>query len=161
MIVNNETSFWGAWVVQLVKRRTSAQVMIWRFVSSSPMSGSVPTAQCLVSDSVSLSLSAPTPLVLSLSKINKNIFLKCKNDHISPQRPGTLKLMADKEKETSIYFKGALWLYWKHLCAIPDMHEDAHVYGGGCCCNKRPNTGLPWSLTFHNAHGAAAERAGK
>ena len=49
---------WGAWVAQLVKRPTSAQVMISRSVSSSPTSGSVLTAQSLepVSDSVSPSL---------------------------------------------------------------------------------------------------------
>ena len=49
---------WGAWVAQLVKRPTSAQVMILRSVSSSPTSGSVLTAQSLepVSDSVSPSL---------------------------------------------------------------------------------------------------------
>ena len=48
----------GAWVAQSVKRPTSAQVMISRSVSSSPVSGSVLTAQSLepVSDSVSPSL---------------------------------------------------------------------------------------------------------
>ena len=53
----------GAWVVQLVERPTSAQVMISRFVSSSPASGSVLTAQSLepVSDSLSPSLSLPLP----------------------------------------------------------------------------------------------------
>ena len=45
----------GTWVTQSVKRPTSAQVMISQFVSSSPMSGSVLTAQNLepASDSVS------------------------------------------------------------------------------------------------------------
>ena len=49
---------WGAWVAQSVKWPTSAQVMISWSVSSSPMSGSVLTAQSLepVSDSVSPSL---------------------------------------------------------------------------------------------------------
>ena len=44
---------WGAWVAQLVKQPTSAQVMISQSVSSSPASGSVLTAQSLepVSDS--------------------------------------------------------------------------------------------------------------
>ena len=48
----------GTWVAQSVKCPTSAQVMISRFVSSSPVSGSVLTAQSLkpVSDSVSPSL---------------------------------------------------------------------------------------------------------
>ena len=48
----------GAWVAQWVKRPTLAQVMISWFVSSSPASGSVLTAQSLepISDSVSPSL---------------------------------------------------------------------------------------------------------
>ena len=68
----------GAWVAQSVKCPASAQVVISRPVSSSPVSGSVLTAQSLepASDSVSppLSLSAPPPLELSLplSKINKH-----------------------------------------------------------------------------------------
>ena len=37
----------GAWVAQLVERPASAQVMISRFVSSSPVSGSVLTARSL------------------------------------------------------------------------------------------------------------------
>ena len=49
----------GAWVAQSVKYLTSAQVMISRFVSSSPVLGSVLTAQSLepALDSVPLSLS--------------------------------------------------------------------------------------------------------
>ena len=68
----------GAWVAQSGKRPTSAQVMISRFVGSSPVSGSVLTAQSLepASDSVSPSFSAPPLLTLchslSLSKINKH-----------------------------------------------------------------------------------------
>ena len=57
-----------------VKRPTSAQVTIPRFVGSSPPWGSVLMAQSLKSawDSVSPSLSAsPPPRALSLSKINK------------------------------------------------------------------------------------------
>ena len=65
--------FWGAWVAQLVKQPTSAQVMISQSVSSSPASGSVLTAQSLepVSDSVSPSLSAPPPFMLCLSLSQK------------------------------------------------------------------------------------------
>ena len=57
----------GSGVAQSVKRPL-VQVMISRFVSSSPAPGSVLTARSLepFSDSVSLSLSAPPPLVLSL-----------------------------------------------------------------------------------------------
>ena len=49
----------GTWVAQLVERPTSAQVMISQFVSLSPVSGSVLTAQSLelASDSVCVSLS--------------------------------------------------------------------------------------------------------
>ena len=56
-------------MVQLVKHPMSAQV-ISPFVSSSPESGSVLTAQSLepASDSVSPSFSALPPLVLSLSQ---------------------------------------------------------------------------------------------
>ena len=57
----------GAWVVQSVKHLTSAQVMILRFVSSSPELGSPLSAQ---SPLQSLSLS------LSLSKINKHKKIK-------------------------------------------------------------------------------------
>ena len=64
-----------AWVAQLVKLLTSAQVMISWFTSSSPALGSVLTAQSLepIADSVSSSLSlCPSPacsfsLCLSLS----------------------------------------------------------------------------------------------
>ena len=65
----------GAWVAQLVKRLTSAQVTISRSVGLSPASGSGLMAQSLepASGSVSPSLSAPPPLALCLSlalKIN-------------------------------------------------------------------------------------------
>ena len=52
----------GAWVAQSVERLTSAQVMISRFVSSSPTSGSVLTARSLepALDSASLSYSRHT-----------------------------------------------------------------------------------------------------
>ena len=58
----------GTWVAQSVKRPTLAQVMVSRFVSSSPAWGSVLTAQSLdpAWDSVSPSSSAPPVLVLSL-----------------------------------------------------------------------------------------------
>ena len=74
MEVPQKTKNRGAWVAQSVKRLTSAQVMNSWFVSSSPASGSVLTAQSLepASDSVSPSLSAPPLLMLCLFlKINK------------------------------------------------------------------------------------------
>ena len=62
------SSYRGAWVAQSVERPTSAQVMISRFVSSGPASGSALTARSLepASGSVSPSLSAPAPFTLSL-----------------------------------------------------------------------------------------------
>ena len=59
------------WVAQSVEHETSAQVMI--SLSSSPVSGSVLTAQSLepTSDSVSPSLSACPPLMLCLSLSQK------------------------------------------------------------------------------------------
>ena len=64
---------WGAWVAQTVEQPSSARVMISQSVSSSPVSGSVLTAQNLepVSDSVSPSLSAPPPFMLCLSLSQK------------------------------------------------------------------------------------------
>ena len=63
------------WVAQLVKRPTSAQVMISQFTGSSPASGSLLTAQSLEppSDPVSPSLAAlPQSHSVSLSKMNKD-----------------------------------------------------------------------------------------
>ena len=59
----------GAWGAPSVQGLTSAQVMISRFMGSSPASGSVLTARSLepASDSGSLSLSAPPLLALCLS----------------------------------------------------------------------------------------------
>ena len=64
-------------MAQLVKRPTSAQVMISQFMGLSPESGSGVTAQSLesASDSVSpsLSLLLPCSHAVSLSKINKDL----------------------------------------------------------------------------------------
>ena len=70
----------GTWVAQSVEYPTSAQVIIWWFVSSSPASGSVLKDWSMepASDSVSLSLClSPTHILslslsLSLSKMNKH-----------------------------------------------------------------------------------------
>ena len=61
-------------MVQSVKRSTLAQVMISRFMGSSPVLGSVLTAWSLepASDPVSPSLSAPPLLVLCVSLKNKH-----------------------------------------------------------------------------------------
>ena len=58
-----------AWVAQLLKHPTLAQVMISWLVGWSPASGSVLTAQSLepASDSVFPSLSAPPSLMICLS----------------------------------------------------------------------------------------------
>ena len=60
----------GAWVAQSLGVPPSAQVMISRFVGSSPRSGSVLTTQSLEPawDSVSPSFSTPPSLTLCLSK---------------------------------------------------------------------------------------------
>ena len=63
----------GTWIAQSVACLTSTQIMISWFMSSSPALGSVLTAQSLepASDSVSPSLSAPSPLMLCLSLSQK------------------------------------------------------------------------------------------
>ena len=79
----------GAWVAHLVKGPTSVQVMLSRFVSSSPALGSVLlTAWSLellwiLSLSLSLSLSAPSPptLCLPLSLNNKYTLKKIKSQY--------------------------------------------------------------------------------
>ena len=60
-------------MAQSVKHPTLAQVMISRFVSSSPVSGSVPTAQSLepALDSVTPSRSGSPLLAVSLSLSQK------------------------------------------------------------------------------------------
>ena len=67
-------NYGGAWVDQLVEHTTLVQVMISRFVGSSPATGSVLIAQNLqtASDSVSPSLSAPPLLACCLSLSPKN-----------------------------------------------------------------------------------------
>ena len=77
----------GAWVAQSAERPTSAQVVSSWFVSSSPASGLLLSAQtplrilCLLS----LSLSAPSLLTLSLSKINKTLKKKKKKKRRPPR----------------------------------------------------------------------------
>ena len=68
----------GTWVAPSVEHLTSAQVLIARFVSSSPTSDSVLTAQSLepVLDSVSPTLSAPSLLTLCLCLSQKQINIK-------------------------------------------------------------------------------------
>ena len=72
-----EVCCWGAWMAQLVKRPTLAQVMILWFVSSSPTSGSVLTAQSSEPDAcfgfcVSLSLCPSPAHALSLKNKQKH-----------------------------------------------------------------------------------------
>ena len=76
----------------LVERPTSVQVMILWFVSLSPTSGSVLTAQSLEPGTLSPFLSAPPLLIpsLSLSKINIKktfIFKSCKQGEHRQQGP--------------------------------------------------------------------------
>ena len=67
-------------MAQSVERPTLAQVMLSRFVGSSPASGSVLTTWSLepASDSVPPSLSAPPLLVLCLSLSQKQTLKKIK-----------------------------------------------------------------------------------
>ena len=58
---NLKQYFGGAWLAPLVKRLTSAQVMISWFASSSPALGSMLTAQSLEPPSVSVSPSLSAP----------------------------------------------------------------------------------------------------
>ena len=64
---------WGTWVAPSDKHPTWAQVVISRFVGSSPVSASVLTAQSLepALDSVSPSFSAPPLLMPCLSLTQK------------------------------------------------------------------------------------------
>ena len=69
--------FWGTWVAQLIRRPTSAQVMILRFVGLSPTLGSLLSAQSpLQILCPPLSLFLPCSLSLSLSFKGKHFFLK-------------------------------------------------------------------------------------
>ena len=84
MPIVNQDSFkdecCGAWGAQLIKRPTLAQVMISRYMGSSPAWGSVLTAQSLkpASDSVPLSLPLPhscsVSLCLKTKQTSKKIF---------------------------------------------------------------------------------------
>ena len=69
-----KTLFRGTRVAQSVKHPTSAQEVISRSVVLSPTSGCMLTAQILepALDPVFPSLSAPPPLTLCLSKVNKH-----------------------------------------------------------------------------------------
>ena len=79
-------------MAHLVKRLTLAQVIISRFMGSSPVLGSVLTAQSLqpASDSVCFSLSDPPPFSLSLSLKNKQTLKKLQ----TKQDNGTKWLLA-------------------------------------------------------------------
>ena len=72
-LILKQSHVWGAWVAQSVKCPTSAQGMISLFMSPSPTSDSVLTAQSLepALGSVSPSLSAPALLMLCLCLKNK------------------------------------------------------------------------------------------
>ena len=63
--VQKEFEPWGSWVAQLVECLTSAHVMISQFVSLSPASGSLLSAQSPLQILCSPPLSASPPLVLT------------------------------------------------------------------------------------------------
>ena len=98
-------------MAQLVKPPTSAQVVISQFVSLSPPSGSVLTAQSLepASEAVSHSLSPSSAhaLSLSVSKLNKKTFKKMKtSEPVSPSVHGKIlhRKVVLKIKSTSIKY---------------------------------------------------------
>ena len=70
--MKNRESFGGAWVAQAVGRPTLAQVIILQFMSSSPTSGSVLTAQSLEPFRFCVSLSLTLPRSCSVSLCLKN-----------------------------------------------------------------------------------------
>ena len=72
-VTKESMALWGTWVAQSAERLASAQVMISRFVSSSPALGSGLTARSLESASYSVSpfFSAPPLLTCYLSLKNK------------------------------------------------------------------------------------------
>ena len=106
-------------MAQLVKRPTSAQVMISQSVGSSPVSGSVLTAWSLepASDSVSPSLSAPLFLTLCLC-------LSLKNKQ-------TLKQFFLKEKDTKTerQNRGPEKPYWPWPCSPQLTDQQLHNVG--------------------------------
>ena len=75
---------WGAWVAQSFGCPTSAQVMISRLVSLSPVSGSVQTAQSLEPALDSMSLSLPRPPSHSVSLKNKQTNIQKKDETWKP-----------------------------------------------------------------------------
>ena len=79
----------GAWVAQLVKQPSSAQVMISQFMNSSPAWGSVLTAQSPepASDSVFPPLSTPPLLTLCVSVSLNNRHTLKKNLKKLPRVP--------------------------------------------------------------------------
>ena len=107
-------------MAQSVKCLTLAQEMTSWFIGSSPVSGSVLTAQSLepASSSMSPFLSAPSPLILSLSfSLSKiNIFKKGK---------GTEKLGNTGDRgRTALWFRRAIKLS-RHLTEIsPEFRRD-------------------------------------
>ena len=103
---------WGAWVAQLVKCPTSAQVMISQFVSLSPMWGSVLTAQSLepASDSVSLSPSLLMLCVcLSIISINNNNNNK-KESHALLSKPAKHPTAQISIENFNTFYHFLLWL---------------------------------------------------
>ena len=84
----------GAWGLSWLRVRLGDQVMISRFVSSGPMSGSVLTPRSLepASDSESPSVSAPPLLVLCLPLcLSKNNMFKNKQTKRTPEKEFSLE----------------------------------------------------------------------
>ena len=80
MGISNNRNFRGTWVAQLVKQPTLAQVVISRFMGSSPLSGSVLTAQSLeLLWILCLPLSLPLPQITLSVSLSLSLSLSLKN----------------------------------------------------------------------------------
>ena len=97
----------GAWVAQLVKCPTSAQVMILSFPSSRPESGSVLTVQSLKPVSYSVSPSPSLPLLCSCSVC---LSLSLKNNKIN-----TKKVSYSERRSTSCYLIAGECVHRHHM----------------------------------------------
>ena len=108
--VRNGLHTGGTRAAQSVERQTSAQVMISQFVSSSPASGSVLTAQSLgpASDSVYPSLSVPPPLMFSLSLSLSKTKIKKKKRWQTENLPHSSFPLSSHSARPALQYEGSL-----------------------------------------------------
>ena len=133
--------FRGTWVAQSVKCVTLAQVMISKFVSLSPASGSVLTAQSLETASGSPSLSDPSPPIL---------FLSLKNKQPLGYLGGSVSYISDFGSGHDLTVRG----FQPHIRLCADGSEP-EVFFGFCVSLSlcpTPTCTLPLSLSKINKH---------